>query len=56
MTRAYNPHPADFVVPIGSDDWVDWRLFVDLPAADRMFGFQRMAFVREDGPRSPSAT
>jgi hypothetical protein len=45
----YNPHPADYVVPIGSDDWVDWRLFTQLPPTDRMVGFQRMAFVREDG-------
>ena len=44
-----NPRPVDYVVPCGSDDWVDWRLFVDLPAADTMVGFQRMSFVREDG-------
>jgi hypothetical protein len=46
---AYNPKPADYVVPCGSDDWVDWRLFTDLPPAGMMIGFQRMAFVREDG-------
>lgn len=47
---AYNPHPADFVVPCGSDDWVDHRLFLDpLPASDTIMGFKRMAFVREDG-------
>ncbi len=45
----FNPHPADYVVPCGSDDWVDWRLFVDLPDVGTMVGFQRMAFVREDG-------
>ena len=45
----YNPKPADFVVPCGSDDWVDWRLFTVLPPAGVMIGFQRMAFVREDG-------
>jgi hypothetical protein len=44
-----NPHPADYVVPIGSDDWVDWRLFLDLPGDWTMVGFQRIAFVREDG-------
>jgi len=43
-----NPRPADYVVPCGSDDWVDWRLFLDLPV-DAMRGFKRMSFVREDG-------
>ena len=46
---AFNPVPVDYVVPLGSDDWVDWRLFQNLPAPDTMVGFQRMAFVREDG-------
>lgn len=41
--------PADFVVPCGSDDFVGWRLFTDLPAANEVHGFQRMSFVREDG-------
>lgn len=45
----FNPHPVDYVVPIGSDDWVDWRLFHNLPHPNTMVGFQRMAFVREDG-------
>ena len=44
-----NPHPADYVVPFGSDDWVDWRLFCELPRRDTVLGFQRMSFVREDG-------
>jgi hypothetical protein len=47
--HTFNPHPADYVVPIGSDDWVDWRLFVDLPNPVHPVGFQRMSFVREDG-------
>ena len=47
--RRFNPHPVDYVVPIGSDDWVDWRLFHNLPQPNTMVGFQRMAFVREDG-------
>lgn len=47
---AYNPHPADYVVPCGSDDWVDHRLFLEpLPAENTIVGFQRMSFVREDG-------
>lgn len=45
----YNPHPADYIVPCGSDDWVDHRIFTDLPAGDTVVGFQRMSFVREDG-------
>lgn len=45
----YNSRPADYVVPIGSDDWVDHRLFLDLPPADTMVGFHTVSFVREDG-------
>lgn len=40
---------ANYVVPCGSDDWVDWRLFTDLPSSDTMVGFQRLCFVRPDG-------
>jgi hypothetical protein len=46
---ALNPRPADYVVPFGSDDWADHRLFLELPPPDTMYGFQRMSFVREDG-------
>jgi hypothetical protein len=49
LDPAHNPYPADYVVPCGSDDWVDHRLFLDLPAADRVVGFQHLAIVREDG-------
>jgi hypothetical protein len=45
----FNPRPADYVVPLGSDDWVDHRIFLDLPPADTMVGFQRISVVREDG-------
>lgn len=45
----FNPRPADFVVPCGSDDWVDWRIFTDLPEPDSIYGFQRLSFVRPDG-------
>jgi hypothetical protein len=45
----HNPHPADYAVPIGSDDWVDHQLFLDLPDWDTMVGWQRLAVVREDG-------
>jgi hypothetical protein len=45
----FNPRPAEYVVPCGSDDWVDWRLFTDLPPKGQVVGFQRLSFVREDG-------
>jgi hypothetical protein len=47
--KRFNPFPVDYVVPLGSDDWVDWRLFHNLPAPNTMVGFQRMSFVKEDG-------
>ncbi len=46
----FNPSPADYVVPFGSDDWVDYRLFLEpLPDEHTIQGFQQMSFVREDG-------
>jgi hypothetical protein len=45
----FNPHPVDYVVPLGSDDWVDWRLFHNMPSRNGMVAFQRMSFVKEDG-------
>lgn len=45
----HNPFPADFAVPIGSDDWVDWRILTELPADDTILCFQKVSFVREDG-------
>lgn len=49
LDERHNPRPADYVVPCGSDDWVDHRLFLNLPRPDTMVGFQRLSFVREDG-------
>lgn len=49
LDPAHNPRPASHAVPIGSDDWVDHRLFLDLPPADTMVGFRHVSFVREDG-------
>jgi len=46
---AYNPRPVDYVVPCGSDDWVDYRILLNLPPAGMILGFQNIAFVREDG-------
>lgn len=49
LDKRHNRHPADYVVPFGSDDWADHRLFLDLPPANTMYGFQRLSIVREDG-------
>lgn len=49
LDKHVNPRPADYVVPCGSDDWIDWQLFTDLPEGRTMVGFQTMSFVREDG-------
>lgn len=46
-----NPDPADYIVPMGSDDWTDWRLFLNLPTANTILCFQQAAFVSEDGRR-----
>jgi hypothetical protein len=46
---SFNPRPADYIVPCGSDDWVDYRILVELPPVDTVFGFQHISFVREDG-------
>lgn len=47
---AYNPAPADYVVPFGSDDWADHRLFLEpLPQPNEIQGFQQVCFVSEDG-------
>lgn len=51
LDERFNPHPADYVVPCGSDDWVDHRLFLKLPSRRTVVGFKRMSFVREDGLR-----
>lgn len=46
----FNPRPADYVVPCGSDDWVDHRLFLNgLPGPNQILGFRFAAFVNEDG-------
>lgn len=46
----FSADPVDYVVPCGSDDWVDHRLFLEpLPGPSQIFGFQWMSFVRENG-------
>jgi hypothetical protein len=53
----YNSNPVDYVVPCGSDDWLDHRLFTEpLPPTNTIFGFQQMSFVREDGREICSPT
>lgn len=49
---AYNPRPVDYVVPFGSDDWVDPELILSAPRSQtHLTCFRRCAFVREDGRR-----
>lgn len=45
----FNPRPADYVVPLGSDDWIAADVLLDLPRPNTIVGFKRIAFVREDG-------
>lgn len=45
----FNPYPVDYVVPCGSDDWVDYRLFLELPPADTVYCCRWAGFVKEDG-------
>lgn len=42
---------ADFVMPIGSDDFIDWRILnpATMPTPNEIVGFQHISFVREDG-------
>lgn len=44
-----NSHPADYVVPCGSDDWVHPDAIVLPPDSHTVIGFQRMVFVDEAG-------
>ncbi len=44
-----NPHPADWVVPFGSDDWIDHRIIRALPGPDEVLCFRHVAFVDENG-------
>lgn len=45
---AYNPAPADYVIPCGSDDWIDPALLRRLPRPGEIAIFTRLAFVSED--------
>ena len=48
---AYNPNPADYVVPCGSDDWVDPVVFQRLPPPGVVGVFTLHAVVNEDRTR-----
>lgn len=49
LDRDFNPRPAQFVVPCGSDDWVSPDIFTRFPTNSTVIGFQNISFVREDG-------
>lgn len=42
----YNSEPADYVIPCGSDDWIDWRIVNPVP--HRIVCFKQMAIVNEE--------
>lgn len=42
---------VDFMVPFGTDDWIDPDLFNELPGPDTIRCSRRFAMVREDGQR-----
>lgn len=42
---------ADYLVPLGSDDWVDAELFRELPDERSVFCFRACSLVSEDGSR-----
>lgn len=50
--------PFDYVIPIGSDDWIDVEILLELhetelfPADDEIVCFTRATFVSEDGARA----
>lgn len=45
----HNPRPADYVVPFGSDDWVDHRILLNLPSPGTVLAFKDAGFVDETG-------
>ncbi len=47
----FNPAPADYVVPCGSDDWIDAVIFCTLPGQTTVGIFRHLAVVDEDRTR-----
>ena len=52
----FNPSPADFVVPCGSDDWLDPVIFNTLPEGGRIGIFRQLAHVDEKRERLAQVT
>jgi hypothetical protein len=54
----FNPHPADYVTPFGTDDWIDPALLLDgaMPADGEIRCCRRSAVVSEDGRRLAKLT
>lgn len=47
-----NPRVVDYVVPFGSDDWIDYRVILErLPAPREVVAFRHASFVDETGKR-----
>lgn len=46
---AFNPRPADYVVTLGSDDWIDPAVLAELPGPNEILVYREIAVVREDG-------
>ncbi len=44
---AYNPEPADYCVPCGSDDWVDPVILRRMPPPDAIGNFRQITVVNE---------
>ena len=49
LDPSVNPRPADYAVPMGSDDWLDYRILLRPPPRDAVLAFRRVAFVDESG-------
>ena len=46
----FNPRVVDYVVPFGSDDWIDYRILLErLPGPREVIAFRHAAFVDETG-------
>lgn len=52
----YNPNPADYVVPCGSDDWIDPNVLTRMPPPNTIGIFQQLAVVSEDRTRLAKLT
>ena len=49
LDPSVNPRPADYAVPMGSDDFIDYRILLRPPPRDAVLAFRRVAFVDESG-------